>query len=69
VDLTGDLATLSSLGSQVDELADRVTQLAEGYRETPDSAVATELYSAERALVAARRSFERVTRLLGGASD
>jgi len=64
-----DLAIVSSLHAQVDELAGRVTTLADGYRATPDSAVASELYSAERALLAVRRSFERVTRLLESVAD
>lgn len=68
MDPSRDLAIVSSLHAQVDELADRVTALADGYRTTPDSAVASELYSAERALLAVRRSLVRVTRLLESAS-
>lgn len=54
-----DLAELSSLRAQVDELARRVLAVAERYDETPDSAVASELFAAERGLVTARRSVER----------
>jgi hypothetical protein len=59
-----DLALLSSLGTQIEELAGRVTALAERYGETPDSAIATELFAAERALNTARRSLERASSLL-----
>ena len=59
-----DLALLSSLGAQVDDLAHRVTELAERYGVTPDSAVASELFAAERALTTARRTLERAARVL-----
>jgi hypothetical protein len=58
------MAALSSIVSQVDELTGRVTELAERYGETPDSAVATELFSGERALTTARRALERASVLL-----
>jgi hypothetical protein len=60
----GDLATLSSIVAQVDELGRRITELAERYGETPDSAVATELFATERALATARRSLGRAMGLL-----
>jgi len=66
---TSDLATLSSIAAQIDELTRRVTELAERYGETPDSAVAIELFATERALVAARRSIDRVTGLLDQMRD
>ena len=59
-----DRATLSSVVAQVDELTRRVTDLAEQYGETPDSAVATELFATERALVTARRTLDRASSLL-----
>jgi hypothetical protein len=65
VNAASDLALLSSLGTQIEELAGRVTNLAERYGETPDSAIATELFAAERALNSARRSLERASSLLG----
>lgn len=61
---SSDLATLSSIQTQVDELSRRVTELAERYGETPDSAVASELFSTERALATARRSLDRAAALL-----
>ncbi len=54
-----DLAELSSLRSQLEELSSRVAALAERYASTPDSAVAVELYEAERALVSAGRVLDR----------
>lgn len=59
-----DLAVLSSIVAQVDELGRRVTELAEHYGDTPDSAVATELFASERALTSARRSLDRAAELL-----
>ena len=59
-----DLAVLSSVVAQVDDLGRRVTELAERYGETPDSAVATELFATERALATARRALDRAAALL-----
>jgi hypothetical protein len=59
-----DLATISSIVAQVDELTQRVTVIAERYGETPDSAVAGELFTTERSLATARRSLERASTLL-----
>ncbi len=64
-----DLATLSSIVAQVDELTRRVTEIAERYGETPDSAVASELFTTERALTTARRSLERASTLLDDMPD
>ncbi len=61
---SSDLALLSSIVTQIDELASRITRLAERYGETPDSAVASELFAAERALTSARRALDRTTGLL-----
>ena len=54
-----DIALLSSIGAQIEDLAARITAMAERYGETPDSALATELFGAERGLLGARRSLER----------
>ena len=64
----GDLATLSSIVAQVDDLGRRITEMAERYGETPDSAVATELFATERALASARRTLDRAMSLLDQAS-
>ena len=58
------MATISSIAAQVDELSKRVTEIAERYGETPDSAVAGELFTTERAFATARRSLERASGLL-----
>ncbi|MGH9040352.1 MAG: hypothetical protein ACRDZ3_08980 [Acidimicrobiia bacterium] len=60
-----DHAELSSLRSQLDELARRVETVALRYEETPDSAVASELFEAERALRSAGRIVERALGTLG----
>jgi hypothetical protein len=61
-----DSAVLSSIAAQVEDLTRRVTALAESYGSTPDSAIASELYAAERALVTARRTLERAMKSIGG---
>jgi hypothetical protein len=54
-----DLAELSSLRSQLDELAGRLEAVALRYEETPDSAVSSDLFEAERSLRIAGRVIER----------
>ena len=55
---SSDLAELSSLRAQLEELTARVVVVAERY-DSPDSAVAVDLFGVERALLAARRTLER----------
>jgi hypothetical protein len=64
VSTSSDLALLSSLGAQLDEIGRRVTEIAERYGDTPDSAIATELFGAERALFATGRSLDRARSML-----
>jgi hypothetical protein len=59
VSTSSDLALLSSLGSQLEEIGRRITEMAERYGATPDSSLATELFGAERGVVGARRALER----------
>jgi hypothetical protein len=59
-----DLAELSSLRAQVDEIVARVVQIADGYRDTDDSAVTGELDQGERSLIAARRALDRAAATL-----
>jgi hypothetical protein len=59
VSTSSDLALLSSIGAQLEEIANRITEMAERYGATPDSAVAAELYSAERGVFAASRALDR----------
>jgi hypothetical protein len=54
-----DLAELSTVRAQVDELVQRVIAVAERYDDTPDSAVAADLFAAERSLMSARRQLDR----------
>ena len=61
---SSDLAVLSSITTQVDELSRRITGLAESYGRTPDSAVASELFATERAFATARRALDRAVTLL-----
>ena len=56
-----DLAALSSIGAQLDDLARRITAMAERYDTTPDSAIAADLYSVERALLGATRALARAS--------
>jgi hypothetical protein len=64
-----DLAELSSLRSQLDEMAKRVEAIAFRYQETPDSAVAADLFEAERSLVSAGRVIDRALAALGELSE
>jgi hypothetical protein len=56
---TSDPAELSTLRAQIDDLVERLTPIAERYGASSDSAIATDLFSAERALLTAGRSLER----------
>jgi hypothetical protein len=69
VPATSDLAELSTLGSQIDDLTARVLAVAESYEGTPNAAIATELYAVERALITARRTLDRATESLGNLRD
>jgi len=54
-----DRAELSTLRAQLDDLVERVTGIASRYEDSDDSAVADDLFAAERSLLAARRTLER----------
>lgn len=56
---SSDRAELSTLRSQLEELTERAVAVAARYGDTPDSAVAADLYAAERSLFAARRALNR----------
>jgi hypothetical protein len=56
---TSDLAELSSLRAQLLDLTTRVVSVAERSDQTPDSAVAVDLFTAERALIGAGRAIDR----------
>ncbi len=61
---SSDSAELSTLRSQLEELTMRVVQVADRYAETPDSAIAADLYGAERSLIGARRAVDHAIRAL-----
>lgn len=54
-----DLAELSTLRSQVEDLTRRVVTVAMRYDNSPDAAVAADLFAVERSLLSARRSLDR----------
>jgi hypothetical protein len=56
VSASSDLAELSTLRSQLEDLARRV---ADRYEDTADSQIASDLYAAERTLVSARRAVDK----------
>jgi hypothetical protein len=56
---SSDLAELSTVRSQVEDLARRVEAVADRYEDTADSQIASDLYAAERTLVSARRSVDK----------
>ena len=66
VSTSSDLALLSSLGAQLEDIGNRITEMAERFGSTPDSALAAELYGAERGVVGARRSLDRARTYLSG---
>jgi len=56
---SSDRAELTTIRSQLEELTQRVVAVATRYRDTPDSAITSDLYAAERSLVGARRALDR----------
>ena len=61
---SSDLAELTTLRSQLEELAGRVETVAERYDDTPDSQIASDLFAVERLLISARRSLDKATSAL-----
>jgi hypothetical protein len=61
MDAGSDRAELATLRAQIDELVTRVTAVAQSYDDAADSAVADDLYAAERLLINARRLVDRAT--------
>jgi hypothetical protein len=64
VSASSDFAELSSLNAQLEELTTRVVAVADRYRDTDDSAVASEIDQAERGLIGASRSLDRAIGML-----
>jgi len=58
--MSSPTAELSSLATALDDVAERVTAIAESYAGARRDDLATELYQVERALAGARRGLARV---------
>ena len=58
---TSELALLSSIRAQLDDLDQRLRTLADAFATTTDSQVATELFNAERALRSTARAVDRAS--------
>ena len=61
---TSDHAELVTLRSSLEELTQRVVVVGDTYRNTDGSGIAADLETAERALIMARRAFDRAIRAL-----
>jgi hypothetical protein len=59
-----DIAELSTISAQLDDLSHRVEAVGDRYRNSPDSAITNDLDLAERSLIAARRALVRASRAL-----
>ena len=59
-----DLAMLSSVRAQLDDLVLRILGIADDYATTPDSQIAAELFNAERSLRGATRCVDRASSFL-----
>jgi hypothetical protein len=56
---SSDRAELSTVRSQLEELALRVEAVADRYEDTADSQIASDLYAAERTMISARRAVDK----------
>ena len=61
---TSDHAELSTLRSSLEELTQRIVVVGDRYRTSDGSAVASDLETAERGLVSARRAVDRAIKTL-----
>jgi hypothetical protein len=66
MDAGSDRAELATLRAQIDEVVTRVTAVATSYDDASDSAVADDLYAAERSLVTAWRLVDRAIGRIDG---
>lgn len=62
--MTSDVAELSTVATQIEELAERITSMAERHRGTDLDDVAVRLFEVERALHSARRNLAAAVRAL-----
>jgi hypothetical protein len=66
--VTSDAAELSSITSALEDLAGRITRIAERRDDDPDDPVSAGLFEVDRSLRNAVRQLERARNRLGGAS-
>lgn len=62
--MSDDRAELATMGTTLDDLVARVTEMAERYRGGPRDDVAIRMYELERSLVRANRQLAALTRQL-----
>jgi len=60
--MNSDMAELSTVATQIDELIARVTEVAEKFHGTDEDAVAVRLFEVERSLMGAGRSLQSAIR-------
>lgn len=60
--MNSEMAELSTVATQIDELIARVTEVAEQYHGTDDDAAAVRLFEVERSLMGAARSLRSAMR-------
>lgn len=60
--MNSDIAELSTVSTQIDDLVARVTEVAERYHGTDEDAVAVRLFEVERSLMSAGRSLRSAMR-------
>lgn len=61
---TSDHAELVTLRSSLEDLTQRAVAVGDTYRNTDGSGIAADLETAERALITARRAFDRAIKSL-----
>jgi hypothetical protein len=66
--VTSDAAELSSISSALEDLAGRITSIAQRRDDDPDDPVSAGLFEVDRSLRNAVRQLERARNRLGGAS-
>lgn len=60
--MNSEMAELSTVATQIEELVARVTEVAEKYHGTDEDAVAVRLFEVERSLIGAGRSLRSAMR-------
>lgn len=60
--MESDLAELSTVSTQIDDLVERVVDVAESYRGSDRDDIAIRLFEVERSLHAARRNLQSALR-------